>query len=107
MNKLTNAGAKLVRNEISILQRNSNRNIKPWWELRLEGQIMKLWQQAKLQRKVKYSGIQQKKRPIKTITDKTVHTTWRGKSKDIGERKKTQKVLVQGQTIQIKLDIPK
>ena len=62
-----------------------------------EGQIKKLLQQAKLLRKVKHTGSQQKeKTPI-----------GRNKSKDVGERRATQKLPWKGQRIQTKQEILK
>ena len=61
--------------------------------MRLEGQIKKLRQLAKLLRKVKQTGTQRKEKtiPKKTIADKTDNTTWRNKSKDIGEKGRLKK----------------
>ena len=48
LNELIYAGAKLVGDKIDISQRNPNKNTKSGWEMRIEGQIKKLRQQAKL-----------------------------------------------------------
>ena len=59
----------------------------------IEGQIRKLWQQMKLRRKVKYTGTQRKeKNPKKTTADKSNNITRKNTSKDIDERRKTQRV---------------
>ena len=95
LNDLIYAGAKLVNNKIDIPQRNPKRNPKPGWEMRLERQIKKM-PQAKLLGKVKHTGTQRKKDPKKTTAEKSDNTSERNKSKDICERRKTQKVPGQG-----------
>ena len=47
LNELIYAGAKLVSDKIETPQRNSNRNAKLGWEMRIEVQIKKLQQKAK------------------------------------------------------------
>ena len=44
LNELIYTRTKLVGNKIGILQKNPNRKRKPGREIRLEGQIKKLWQ---------------------------------------------------------------
>ena len=44
LNKLIYAGVKLVCDRIRVLLRKPNRNTKPGWEIRLEGQVKKLQQ---------------------------------------------------------------
>ena len=58
LNDFFYAGAKLASNEIATPLRNMNRNTKSKWERIIEGKIKKLQQQAKLLRKVKYTGTQ-------------------------------------------------
>ena len=49
-NELIDAAAKVVCNKIGVPRRNTNRNTKPGLEIRLEGQLTKLRQLAKLLR---------------------------------------------------------
>ena len=48
LNELLSAGGKLVCHKIDVPQRNSIKNSKPGWEIRLDGLVKKLWQQSKL-----------------------------------------------------------
>ena len=52
LNKLIYTEAKVVCDKIIIPQRKLNKNTKPGWEIRLEGQIKKLRQQAKMLKKI-------------------------------------------------------
>ena len=63
----------------------------------------------KLFRKVKHIETQRKegKKKQKTTGHKSDNTAKRNKSKDKGERRKTQKILREDQTVQTKQDIPK
>ena len=54
---LNYAEAKLFCNKISVPPRNPNRNTKPWWKIRLEGQVKKIRQKAKVLRKEKREDI--------------------------------------------------
>ena len=57
LNELIYSGAKLVCDTICIRLVNPSKNTKPRWEVRLEGQIQKLLQQAKILRKEKHARI--------------------------------------------------
>ena len=52
-NELIYAGMKLICDKICIPLGNLKKNTKPGWEIRLERQIKKLWQQVKVLRKEK------------------------------------------------------
>ena len=73
----------------------------------IEEQIRKLRKQEKLLRKVKHRNPMEWKDQKKTTTDKSDITTGRDKSKDIGKRRETQKILGQDQAMQTKQDLPK
>ena len=84
LNELIYAGAKLISNKIGRPLRNPNRQAKPGWEMKLEEQMKKLQQQAKILRKVKHTETQWKeKKPQKITADKSDNKTRRNKSKDI------------------------
>ena len=53
LNELTYERAKLVWDKIGIPLKNPNRNIKHWWEIRLEREVKKLRQQTKELKKKK------------------------------------------------------
>ena len=53
LKELIFAWAKQINDRIDISRRNPNRKRKYGWEMRVEGQIKKLCQTAKLPRKVK------------------------------------------------------
>ena len=60
LNRLIYAGVKLVSDKSGIfppLPRNSNRNTQLGLEIRLEGQLKKIWRQAKVLRKENLAGI--------------------------------------------------
>ena len=57
VDELIYVGAWLACDKIGTLLRNLNRNAKPGWEIRLERQVKKLWQQAKVLRKENHTGI--------------------------------------------------
>ena len=87
---------------------NMNRKSKPWWEIRLEIQIKKISDnkykcQEKEKKSREFVGIKRGKQRSK----KTKSTARVDKSERTRERKKIQKVLRQGQTIQAKPDIIK
>ena len=71
LNELMNTGAKLSCNEIGIPLKNPNRKTKSVLEIRQEGQIKKLWQQAKILRKAKQRKPTERKDPKKTNADKS------------------------------------
>ena len=50
LNDLIYVGAKLVCEKVRIPLKTTDRKSKPGWELRLESQIRKLWQQAKVRK---------------------------------------------------------
>ena len=56
LNELIYAGAKLVCKKIRVPLKNTNRNSKPGWEIRLETKIRNLQQQAKMIKKRKNAG---------------------------------------------------
>ena len=68
LSELIYTGVKLVCNKIGILLRNPNRNTNPGWKINLEGQIKKLWERAKLLRKVKHKNPTEKKRQQTSLT---------------------------------------
>ena len=57
LNKQIYAWSKVVCDKIGISQSNPNRNTKPGCKIRQEGQVKKLWQQAKVRRKEKDARI--------------------------------------------------
>ena len=57
LNELIYSGMKLVCDRISNPLRNLNWNTKPRWEIRLEGEVKKLWQLEKVLRKEKHKEI--------------------------------------------------
>ena len=105
LNWLIYAGAKLVNEKIDVLQKNTNRNSKPGWEITLEIQIRNL-QQAKMKRQKLNAGTCWDERK-KSNTSKTSNTTRGNKSEDTGERRKTKKISRQDKTIQKNQGIPK
>ena len=93
LNELIYTEAKLVQNKIRIPIKNPKRTIKPGWEMRLEKQIKKLWQQAKLHSKVKHIGTLKKEKTSKRQPKGNFdNTTERKKSQDIGKRKYQERV---------------
>ena len=105
LKKLIYGRVELVCDTIGIYQRNLNKNTKPGWEIRLVGQIKKLWQQVNVLRKEKHARIYWNEKTKNKTTDKSESTTW-DKSKDISKRE-TQKISGQGQEMQTKQDLPK
>ena len=57
LNELNYAGANLASDKIGVPKRNSNRNSKPGEEIRLEKQVKKQQQQAKMLRKKKHGNM--------------------------------------------------
>ena len=57
LKELIYAGAKLVNDKIRVPRRNLNGNARPGWEIRLEGQVKKLQQEARILRKEKHVRI--------------------------------------------------
>ena len=57
INKLIYARAKLASKKVSVPLRNVNRNTKPGWEIRLEGQEKKLQPQVKILKKEKHEAM--------------------------------------------------
>ena len=57
INELIYAGTKSYRDKIDIPVKNTNRNLKTRWEIRLEKDIRNLWQQAKMITKRENAGI--------------------------------------------------
>ena len=92
LNELIYAVAKLVCDKIGVPQGNSNKNTKPGWEKRLEGQIKKLRQQAKVLRREKFSRIFWEEETKTKTGDKSKSRTGKDKSKDIVEKRETQKI---------------
>ena len=72
LNDIIYAGAKLVSEKIEVPLKTTDRNTKPGLELRLESQIKRLWQQARIQ-----------KQNIKKFSDKT------GKAQHLELKKKS------------------
>ena len=84
--------AKLVSGKIGVLL---NRKSKPRWEIRLESEIRKLRQQAKM--------LWQNMKIYSDETEIVWQLEWKIQLKRLnGERRKTKKILTQDQTIQIK-----
>ena len=73
LNEEIYAGTKLVCDKIGVPLRNLKRNAKPGWRIFLEGQVKKLQQKAKNQRKEKHTGIcRDEKNKIKQQTSVTI-----------------------------------
>ena len=71
LNEIIHAGVKLFSTKIGVPWKNTNRNSKPRWKIRLEAQIRNLLQQAKTLRQTKNA---------KSSTIKTNNTTRENKS---------------------------
>ena len=90
LNELIHSGAKLVSNKIDILQRNSNGNSKPGWEMKLEG-INK--ETITKRRETSQEHREMKKPPSKeTITGKSENKAGKINWNILAE-KETQKIL--------------
>ena len=63
LNEQIYAGAKLASDKIGVPRRNQSRNRKAGGEIKREGQVKKLRQQAKMLRKEKTRGYVELKRP--------------------------------------------
>ena len=57
LNELIYTEAKQVCDKIGVPPRNPNRNTKPGWKLRLDGQLKELQQQVKVLRKERHARI--------------------------------------------------
>ena len=100
LNELIYAGVKLVNDKIGV-PKESEKKDKTWMGNEAGKTNKKLQQQAKILRKRKHES-NRKKKKLKLTADKSDDSTGRIKSKNIGERRKTQKVPGQNQTIQTK-----
>ena len=98
LNELIYTGAKLLYAKIGVPLRDTKRNSKPAWKIRLETQIRNI-QQAKMQIKIKNAGIccdeerrttQQVNQTIK-LGDKSEATEKKGKLKRYRENNNTDK----------------
>ena len=58
MNDLIYAWTKLANDKLGNVQRNPNRNTKPWGEMWLEGQMQKVQEQGEILKKKKCSWAQ-------------------------------------------------
>ena len=77
MNELIYAGAKLDNNKICILLRNLNRNAKPRWKLRLEGQNKETATSKNTKVGKSCRNLTKRKVPWQTTADKFENTTGR------------------------------
>ena len=93
LNKLLYTGTKLICDKIDIPQGNLNKITKPGREIQLKGQKKK--KTAQISKSAKEGKTHKDmlgwKDQNKTA-DKSDNTTGRNKSKDIGKRRKTQKI---------------
>ena len=79
LNELIYAGEKLVSDKIGIPQKKPNRNTKVGWEMKLEGQIKKLRQQAKLQSKEKKTQEHNGRKRLRINSRQDWQYNWRKK----------------------------
>ena len=82
------AGAKLVYDKIGIPLGNLNKNTKPWWEIRHEGQIKKMQKRTKVLNKEGHRRIYWDEKTQNKTADKSNNTTW---NKKYGRKKKDSK----------------
>ena len=92
LKELRYSGMKLVCDKISVPLRNSNRNTKPGWEIRLEVQVKKFRQVKMLRREIiREHASKCREEKTKKKAGKSNHATWRDKSKDFGEKRTKRK----------------
>ena len=99
LNELINAGAKLVCEKIEVSLKNTNKNSKPGWEIRLEMQIKKKTTNTDkndITKEKRWNMGQKEKRN----TRKNNNTSWGNKTRNTGERSNVIKIPTKGETIQ-------